>query len=412
MKKISPLFSIFFFLAFVLPATAQLPPETVPQNLGVNIHFTQPQPGEMNELTSAGFKFIRMDFDWSTREKVKGKYNFAPYDKLIHDLQKHGIRAILILDYGNPLYDKDMSPHTDEARQAFARMTVAAVRHFKGRGILWEMWNEPNGFWHPKPNVDDYVKLAMTVGKALKAAEPHELFVGPALAGMDWNFIEKCFQGGCLKYWDAVTVHPYRQQDPETVAPDYARLRAMIAKYAPKGKMIPVISGEWGYSSAWAHMGPARQGKMLAREFLTNLWQHIPLSIWYDWHDDGPNPTDPEHHFGTVLNPYRKGAPLVYEPKPAYHAAKTLTSQLAGFHFDNRLPLSSDRDFCLQFSNANQTRFVAWTRDAKPHAADIPIHQGTYSAVNYVGQKIPDITATPQGATIQLSDGPVYLMTK
>ena len=42
------------------------------------------------------------------------------------------------------------------------------------------------------------------------------------------------------------------------------------------------------------------QGDYLARSWLVNLSQSIPLSIWYDWKNDGTDPTDPEDNFGTV----------------------------------------------------------------------------------------------------------------
>ena len=42
--------------------------------------------------------------------------------------------------------------------------------------------------------------------------------VGPACSTMDFKFLEACFKGGLLDYWSAVTVHPYRQTAPETVA--------------------------------------------------------------------------------------------------------------------------------------------------------------------------------------------------
>ena len=41
-----------------------------------------------------------------------------------------------------------------EGRKAFARWAAAAARHFQGRGILWEVYNEPNTkFWKPKADV-------------------------------------------------------------------------------------------------------------------------------------------------------------------------------------------------------------------------------------------------------------------
>lgn len=146
------------------------------------------------------------------------------------------------------------------------------------------MWNEPNGSNVPAAA---YAKLAIAVGQAIHRVDPHALFVGPALAGMDGGWLKQIFQDGVLKEFDAVTVHPYRQAPPETVGKDYVNIRQLIARYSPAGRSIPLISGEWGYSTTWMQYDANRQGKYLAREFLTNLMYRIPLSIWYDWHNDG-----------------------------------------------------------------------------------------------------------------------------
>ncbi len=79
-----------------------------------------------------------------------------------------------------------------------ARWAVAAARHFRGRGILWEMYNAPNiGFWKPKPNVDQYAALALEVGRALRAAEPGETYLGPATSTIDSAFRQR--EQACLK---------------------------------------------------------------------------------------------------------------------------------------------------------------------------------------------------------------------
>lgn len=188
---------------------------TVPEQMGVNIHFTDPRPGEMDMLAAAGFKWVRMDFAWNATERSKGEYDFSAYDRLLKALDEKQMRALLILDYSNKLYDAGMSPFTDEGRGAFAKWAVAAVRHFKGRGVLWEMYNEPNGgFWKPKADVDAYTKLTLAVGKALREAAPDENYIGPATAGMDFSYLQKCFDAGLLQYFSAVTVHPYRQEEP------------------------------------------------------------------------------------------------------------------------------------------------------------------------------------------------------
>ena len=58
-----------------------LPPPVIPECLGVNIHFTDPKPGEMGMLAVAGFKWVRMDLTWAGTERGKGVYDFSAYDR-------------------------------------------------------------------------------------------------------------------------------------------------------------------------------------------------------------------------------------------------------------------------------------------------------------------------------------------
>lgn len=392
-------------------SAAELPGPVVPDGLGVNIHFTDPRPGEMAMLAGAGFTIVRMDFSWGATEREKGQYDFAAYDRLMAALAPHKIRALFILDYSNRHYDNNQSPASDEGRKAFARWAAAAAVHFRGRGILWEMYNEPNiSFWRPEPKVDDYVKLALEVGKAIRAAAPDEIYIGPATSQIDMPFLEACFKAGLLEYWSAVSVHPYRQKPPETAAEEYARLRQLIDRYAPKGKQIPILSGEWGYSAAWKGYDEAIQGRMLPRQWMTNLAHAVPVSIWYDWHDDGPDPKEPEHHFGTVLHPYHEGRSPVYDPKPAYLAAKTLISTLAGFRFNKRLDVGSPDDHVYLFDKGEQLRLAAWSVNEKPHAVRIPASPGQFIITGHTGETLPPVAATAAGLELVVDGAPRYLV--
>src|SRR5712664_3105401 len=77
--------------------------------LGVNIHFTDPQPGEIKMIADAGFHWVRMDFIWEITERERGRYDFSAYDRLLKELEAFNIRALFILDYGNPLYTNGKS---------------------------------------------------------------------------------------------------------------------------------------------------------------------------------------------------------------------------------------------------------------------------------------------------------------
>src|SRR5882762_1195357 len=113
----------------------------IPDGFGVNIDFTDARPGEMKMLAEGGFRWVRMDLKWDATEKERGRYDFSSYDRLMSALRPYNVRALFILDYGNPLYDNGAPPRTEVTRQAFARWAVAAARRFAGRGVLWEIYN-------------------------------------------------------------------------------------------------------------------------------------------------------------------------------------------------------------------------------------------------------------------------------
>src|SRR5260221_13533660 len=194
--------------------------QAIPQGLGVNIHFTDPKPGEVKMIAGAGFRWVRMDFKWDVTEHERGRYDFAEYDRLMKALDEYKIQALFILDYGNPLYDHGAPPRTAETRQAFARWAVAAAKHFSNRSVIWEIYNEPNNplFWPPQPNVSEYIELNLAVARAFRSEVPKEQLSGPAVSKIDSSFLDACFKAGLLDYRYAVSVHPYRQTNPETPA--------------------------------------------------------------------------------------------------------------------------------------------------------------------------------------------------
>jgi hypothetical protein len=299
-------------------------------------------------------------------------------------LDERGLRAIFILDYSDGLYEETVtsldplthvehqttaSPQHPASIAAFARWAAASAKYFQGRHVLWEIWNEPNGdFWAPKPDAEQYTALALAASKAIREAEPQATIIGPASSGFPWEFLETFLKSGVLDYLDAVSVHPYRnpRRPPETAADDYQKLRQLIDRYAPPSKQgkLPILNGEWGYSTFTKGVSLQTQADFAVRQQLANLLSGVPLSIWYDWKNDGDDPNENEQNFGTVRSDL--------QPKPAYLAMQKLTRQLAGYQIAQRLPLADPKDYTLLCTNAagSQT-LVAWTLGAA-HTTIIP----------------------------------------
>ena len=364
-------------------------------------------------IEDAGFRWVRMDFIWQITEPERGKYDFSRYDRFLTGLEAHHLRAILILDYGNSLYTDGKAVRTAEAREAFARWAAAAATHFAGRGIVWEIFNEPNipMFWPPKPVTDEYVALATAVNEAIQKAAPNERVIAPAAANVDLPFLEACFRGGALARWNAVSVHPYRHTSPESVAPEYAALRSVIQKFTDPGReVVPVISGEWGYSSAWQGMTEEKQAVMLARQFLTNAGNGISISIWYDWRDDGLDANEAEHHFGLVRHAYQARAAQPFLAKPAYQAARTLMTILRGYSFAERLPVGSSHDYLLLFRKGDQQRIAAWTTSPNEHEVTVRKMAGKFSVTRLNGEDGGTVEAQNGALSIEVTSSPVYLL--
>ena len=374
-----------------------LPPPIVPRGFGVNIHFTDPSPGEMARFAEAGYRFVRMDFGWSGIERRPGVYNFSAYDRLVAHLAKVNARPILIFDYGNRLYDGGQSPHTDAGRAAFAKFAAAGAVHFRGKGVLWEIWNEPNiDFWKPKPSADDYARLALATAKAVRAADPDAVILAPGTSEFPWKFFETVFRAGLLEHLDAVSVHPYRGSSPETVAEDYGRLRALIARYAPPAKAnLPIISSEWGYSTNTRGVSETKQAQYLTRQWLANLASGVNLSIFYDWKDDGPDPRENEHRFGTVHQDLT--------PKPSFLAAKAIISALDGYAYRHRLKGKDENDWRLLFQKGGSDELALVTWSAARGASDAD----TMPKVRKLASSDADVAGLRALAGVHFKAGPL-----
>ena len=398
-------------------AAAKLPDLAIPNGFGVNIHF-RGDPKDLDMIADAGFKFIRMDLIWEAIERQKGVYEFekSGYDALTEGATRRGIRILYILDYSNRLYESERSVRTEEGRRAFAAFAEAAAARYSGKGILWEIWNESNIklFWKPEPNVDDYCKLVKATAPGVKKADKTGLVVAPATSTIPFRWLEDCFKREMLDWIDVLSVHPYRPHPPETAIKDYGKLRDLIKRYAPPGKKMPVISGEWGYSNInWDNnrLSNEKQAQYLAREFLINLYCEIPVSIWYDWKNDGTNPNEREHHFGTVMHDLK--------PKAAYLAAKTLSSTLAGFSIKERLDLGSVENYAFKLQKDKDLAIATWTTGKEHEIKLPPLSQltkenlsGELRIIQLLGEEEKQTTSRWEkgNLVLKISQSPQYLL--
>jgi polysaccharide biosynthesis protein PslG len=399
------------------PPVAGLPGATIPDGLGVQVLFYQTEQTELNTLSTAGFRIVRLDFIWTMVESIPGVYNFQTFDPFVESMTQRGIRVLFCLDgnnppdNGNPLYDNGISPYTDDGRAAFARFAAAAVSHYKGKGIIWELWNEPDGgFWSPHPNVDDYAKLVEMAIPAMRQADPNVLIVGPSISNISdaqaMDFMAALGEKGILQQFDAIAVHPYRGTIPESVETDWLNLRRLVDAYSPN-KKLPIISGEWGYTTGGSFYGlsglsETERAQYLVRSWLVNSGSGINTSIWYVLDDYCNDPKNADCNFGIQQND------VTHTPKMAYVAAQTLIQTLMGYSFVRRISEQNQNDYLYLFRNGQSAVLAAWTID-ESHTITLPLIGNNLQAVSMIGKK-SDLSQSLGTISMELSGSPQYLL--
>ena len=143
----------------------------------------------------------------------------------------------------------------------------------------------------------------------------------------------------------ASTAYPYT-----TTVQDYKSIRNLMKTYN-SGATVPLTCSEWGYAASPDGVSEQPKADYLARVFLINLSQGIPLTTWYSWESGMQRRAV---HYGLVPEGTRV-------PNPAYYAAQLLTSSLKGETFSQKLSDGNSADWLLVFTGGGHTTLAAWT---------------------------------------------------
>jgi hypothetical protein len=271
-----------------------------PGSWGVNVQT----PLNANAMASIGAQWVRLTLRWQDTERgAAGQYEWSAAEKIIsHYLDDNHLHVICLLaiDQLNPLY-ADRVADKPKVSQAIADWMGAAAKHFKDRGIIWEIGNEPEVF--PMGNYWNdavaYTKMARLSAEAIKRADPTGKTAALSLAWMDRAYAAAALDAGLLSAGtvDYLSFHGYHRKsiEPESgLAEDVAWLRSKALSATPAGMQVPiVIDTETGYALAplespkdvhsWRVIvySEEAQAAYLARHFIEEINLGIPISIWY-----------------------------------------------------------------------------------------------------------------------------------
>ncbi len=308
----------------------------------------------IDAVVALGAKQVRDELFWHQVEKSRGVLSIPEvYLQNLNYSLKQGIDTLIILDYGNELYDGGLAPYTDEGRTAFARYAEFLARELKGKVRYFEVWNEPNvdGFWKPQKNPENYVRLLQAVYPVIKRVNPEAVVVGVSLSTLDLEFLQAVIEKGALDYLDVLSLHPY------------------CAPQSPEEKQIfpallKIIEQIWLTEIGWptnvgGGVSELRQAELLARTYLLALAiTDIQTTFWYWLGPDGEKEWWAEDRFGILHQDWT--------PKPAYIAYQQLIKTLQGAEFMAQFQ-PVEKTYVLQFRKDGELIYALWAEDVVKH---------------------------------------------
>ncbi|NYH27173.1 glycosyl hydrolase family 5 [Paraburkholderia bryophila] len=375
-------------------------------NTGVAVHDIA-DTKLLDAVKDVGFSFIRADLFWSEVDTKDG-WQFSRYDTLVSDLAARGLGALFILGYGNDLYGPHQPPTTPLQLAGFSRYVHESVSRYRDADVRFEVWNEEDSksFWLTEPSPAAYGQLLNTALRAAKSANPDAVVAMGGVQQVNRDFIRAVGNVWQVEP-DAVSVHPYRQEEPESVFSDYRHLSQDLAAY----RKVPAIwATEWSYPSyGYSYVADiadghspearARQARYVVRRFLTDWIAQIGLTAYYDIRNDGANPKNMENNFGLLDSDNTR--------LPAYDATKYLFSFTKDVTRARYFIDIQNKYVILKLNSPHATRYVAWCY-GRGNGIRLDISQlpGNARATDMYGTRL-----VPEGGAVTAPEtlGPVFI---
>jgi len=359
-----------------------------------------PEADKINEdmfavLRDAGMSSLRFDFLWQEIEPAPGEFHFDKYDRMVDQALGHGFTVLGILCYGTPwattrpvlIPGLSQVPPPDDPR-TFAAYAAAVAEHFKGRVLLWEIWNEPNNgfrFWSPTMGGDPvgYARLLRAGYEGIKGdpADPgdgacEECTVAFAGLSDPWCYDFLGITGGLAfldrvhadartelgidlgDYYDVLAFHIYMYPPFQVLLPPFdppevpdplgydaateqnrlaswvqviADTRSVLAKHG-LSKDLWLTEFGWPTNHEWPGIGlprgvtPREQAQYTVRSMVLSLASDVERLYLFTYRDGPNNLLYQETAFGIVAyDPDYPETVMAPTAKPAFHAIKVFT---------------------------------------------------------------------------------------
>jgi hypothetical protein len=182
------------------------------------------QVQQLKAMKALGVTSVRLEANWYWGQPngPRSSYVWAPIDQALASIRQAGLSADLVID-GCPPWAAVAGTHGSEFAQpaspaAFATWARAVAARYAGKGVkFFEIWNEENINWAPKPNPAAYTADLKAAYAAIKAADRSAVVLSGGLAPAvntsttydPRTFLADMYADGAKGSFDGVGDHPY-----------------------------------------------------------------------------------------------------------------------------------------------------------------------------------------------------------
>ncbi len=287
----------------------------------------------------------------------------------------------------------------------FVQNVKNTVTQDDGKIQYFEVGNESNssgGF--SARQYFDQLKLAYA---AVKSVDPNIKVVMGVAFGYDANWLKAVIDLGGLDYSDAVSFHLYSGLNPEqeNLVADFQDLHDYILGKKP-GSSYDLLLTETGYATqdaGWGGMSELTSAAYAAQLYVTGfIHQDLIKEIdWYDFMNDGTDPTSYETNGGIIR--------ADYTAKPSFVAFNAAASELAGAAYTasyNTLDQNL-RVYKFHRSTDNKDVYAIWS-NGDPETVSLNLGSGTALVGDMFGN-FSTYAAVNGAVTLNVAEQPVYV---
>jgi len=374
---------------------------------GVCTHFSQGWSPDLLELIArCGVRFFRDEVPWGAVEIEKGHPVVPSGLKAWVDRgAAMGLSPLIILDYGNKLYDNGAYPESRAAVAAFAAYGRAVAADLGGSVRDVEVWNEwcgGCGMGDRRGRPEAYGPLLKATADAVREVAPNVRVVG---VGGEWwgpgttaDFVAKMVGQGAAQAMAAFSIHPYRYPALPDASFRAHLTGALDAVREATGDRVSLWITEIGWPTHIGDRGGSflHEARCLVRAYaIAMATPGVEKLFWYDFKDDGTTQAYNEHCFGLIYNDA-----YALAPKPAYAALARFIEAVQGKKLVSG-ELSQDGVWRIVFEGAGRRVTLLFT-DGADATATVSVPAGA-EVTGMFWQRVPG------DSDVSVTQDPVYI---